>query len=388
MNKLNSTSTILRICFFLLIVFIPYIAKSKERGIKQDSVVHKLISKGGSAGDYQAFADACRLKNGDIIAVFYSGDDHVTYPGEKYPKAGRICMVRTSDEGKTWTIPAVLYDGPNDDRDPHIAQLRDGSLICSFFSLKLTTVNQPRIGLGPSVIKSYDNGNTWDKMPTSVNTSTPNWYCSAQVREMPDGTCVLPIYMEIKGEKAWGGVSRSKDKGKTWEPEVSIGKETKKYLPAETDVVLLKDKTLYAALRGDINTLVNMHFATSKDYGKTWSSAEDIGFQAHSPSFTRLKSGEILMSYRAFRDDKVKKSGYTGLRISNDEGKTWAGPYLIDETWGAYPSVIELKDGSLLAIYYEEGKGSGIRVLKFKKPSVKTGIDPAHPIRVEGIVFK
>jgi sialidase-1 len=94
------------------------------------------------------------------------------------------------------------------------------------------------------------------------------------------------------------------------------------------------------------------------------------------------------MSYRAFRDDKVKKSGYTGLRISNDEGKTWAGPYLIDETWGAYPSVIELKDGSLLAIYYEEGKGSGIRVLKFKKPSVKTGIDPAHPIHVEGILFK
>jgi len=36
-----------------------------KSAIQQDSVFHKLISKGGDAGDYQAFADACRLKNGD-----------------------------------------------------------------------------------------------------------------------------------------------------------------------------------------------------------------------------------------------------------------------------------------------------------------------------------
>lgn len=60
-----------------------------------------LISKGGDAGDYQAFPDACRLKNGDIVAVFYAGDEHVTKQSERYPKAGRICLVRSKDEGKT-----------------------------------------------------------------------------------------------------------------------------------------------------------------------------------------------------------------------------------------------------------------------------------------------
>lgn len=355
----------------------PQHISSREEGL------HKLISKGGDAGDYQAFADACRLKNGDIVAVFYAGDGHVTYPNEKYPKAGRICLVRSSDEGKTWTLPKVLYDGPFDDRDPHIAQLSDGSLICSFFTLKLTKREEPRVGLGPAVIKSYDNGKTWDKNPTIIESAAPNWYCSAQVREMPDGTCLFPVYMQKK-EQAWGGVIRSTDKGKTWGKEISIGEEANKFLPAETDVVLLKNKTLYAALRGDINSLTNMHYAHSKDYGKTWSPAADIGFQGHSPSFTRLKTGEILMSYRAFRDDKTAKSGYTGLRISVDEAKTWAGPYLIDETWGAYPSIIELKDKSLLAVYYEEGKGSGIRVQRFKKPAIQK-TDPAQPIFLKAI---
>jgi len=78
---------------------------------------YRIISRGAAAGTYQAFPDACRAANGDIIAVFYAGYGHVSAPNPQWPKAGRICMVRSSDEGRTWTKPAVLYDDDGDNRD-------------------------------------------------------------------------------------------------------------------------------------------------------------------------------------------------------------------------------------------------------------------------------
>lgn len=346
-----------------------------------------LISKGGDAGDYQAFPDACRLKNGDIVAVFYAGDEHVTKQSEKYPKAGRICLVRSKDEGKTWSKPVTIYDDNDDNRDPHISQLSNGSLVVSFFSLRYPSFGAKEYKtLGsPQLLWSRDNGKSWDKEATLLETGDIDWLSSAQVREMPDGTTILPVYHQEGrgGLKAWGGVMLSRDKGKTWGPVITIGEKANLPLAAETDVILLKDGTLYAALRAQQE--VHMHFAKSKDMGKTWSDVEDIGFRGHSPSFTRLKSGEILLTTRAFTDAPSKK-GYTGLRISRDEARTWEGPYMVDETLGAYPSTVELKDGSVLVVYYEEGQGSGIRAYRFRIPAKAAPF--AEPRRLEMLTGK
>lgn len=345
------------------------LASSVETISSADTVKHVLISKGGDAGDYQAFPDACRLKNGDIAAVFYAGDEHVTKPTEKYPKAGRICMVRSKDEGRTWSKPVTIYDDADDNRDPHIVQLSNGMVVVSFFSLRYSGIGSTAYKVlgNPQLLWSKDNGRTWSEKAITLETGETDWISSAQVREIPNGPTILPVYhQEGKGGlKAWGGVMLSGDKGKTWGPVVAIGEKANLPLAAETDVILLKDGTLYAALRAQKE--VHMHYATSSDMGKTWSDVQDIGFRGHSPSFTRLKSGEILLTTRAFRDAPSKK-GYTGLRISRDEAKTWEGPYLVDETLGAYPSTVELKDGSVLVVYYEEGKGSGIRAYRFAMP--------------------
>ena len=393
--------------------------------INLDTLPYKIISRGGDAGDYQAVPDACRLKNGDIVVLFYAGDNHVTFPGDKYPKSGRICLVRSKDDGRTWSKPVVIYDDIYDNRDPHITQLSNGTLICSFFSLRFDIpdlqerkskepsytkeqiarfgnnpdllkdqkpvitgnkngqVNAPQrkwAGVGPFIIKSHNNGRSWDKKAKKVPASTPGWYCSAKVREMPDGTCLLPVYhSEPSGRAAWGGVIPSYDKCKTWGKEIPIGKEANTVLAAETDIILLSDNTLFAALRGD-GSRVNMHYATSNDMGKSWSPVINSGFVGHAPSFTRLSSGEILLSYRAHDPE----SGYyTGLRISYDEAKSFEGPYLIDVKVGGYPSTVELKDGSVLIIYYEEGERSAIRALRFKKPEPKSVIEFHKPEQVD-----
>lgn len=322
--------------------------KMKEP-LKEESPPYQVISLGEAAGPYQAFPDVCRLKNGDLLCVFYAGYGHISLPNKEWLKGGRICMVRSKDEGKTWSNPEILFDDEVDNRDPHIAQMSDGTVICSFFSYpKLFT----------QIVRSRDGGKTWDTVPQTL---VEGWAVSAPVRELRDGTYILGVYFERDG-KAWGGVVRSTDRGKTWSEPIGVGKESGAYLDAETDIIQLKDETLFAALR---SSSVNMYFATSKDLGLTWSPAQDIGFKGHAPHLTRLKTGEILMTHRV---------PATSLHVSRDECNTWEGPYVLDSVGGAYPSTVELKDGTVLAIYYEEGEGSAIRALRFRLKN--DGIEP------------
>jgi len=56
----------------------------------------------------------------------------------------------------------------------------------------------------------------------------------------------------------------------------------------------------------------------------------------------------------------------TSLHWTNDEGKTWHGPVQIDSVVGAYPSMVELPNGQVYCVYYEEGKGSSIRGVRLR----------------------
>jgi hypothetical protein len=328
------------------------------------------ISRGEAAATYQAFPDACRLKNGDIVAVFYAGYGHVAIPAtDDFPKGGRLCMVRSSDEGRTWTKPEIIYDDDDDNRDPHIAQLDDGTIVVTFFSwrykpgaerLKSSADYSQKffrancVISGAQMITSRDGGKTWDKKARDI---FPDYAVSAPVRQLPDGTCILGLYGRDKtaGSKVEVGASaRSTDRGATWETPVQMTAPPGVSLDAETDVIRLKDGRLYAALR---DSKLNMRYAISTDEGRSWGPAEDMGFPGHCPHLNRLSTGEILMATRVPQ---------TELRISRDECKTWSGPYRIDDVIGAYPATVELKDKTVLIVYYTEGFGSHIRARRFK----------------------
>ena len=129
----NSSSLFLR-AWFIIGVFLA--CRATHSATAADPPKYTVISRGDAAGPYQAFPDVCRLPNGDLACVFYAGYGHVSLPNAEWPRGGRICVVESSDEGRTWSDPRVLFDGPQDDRDPHIAALRDGTLACSFFQYR------------------------------------------------------------------------------------------------------------------------------------------------------------------------------------------------------------------------------------------------------------
>jgi hypothetical protein len=330
-----------------------------RKQIPRSTTQPAVISRGDAAYTYQAFPDACRLKNGDILAVFYAGYGHVSLEAVDFPNGGRICMVRSSDEGKTWGKPEVLFDDADDNRDPHIAQLDDGSLVCTFFSWRHTgpryksykdfswkTWREAAELNGAQMVRSTDGGKTWEK---TARTLWAKWVCSAPVRQLPDGTCVLGLYADNAA-----AVARSTDHGVTWQEPAVIPNPNKVSLDAETDVIRLNDGKLFAALR---SSKIHMHFSTSSDGGASWTPATDIGFDGHCPHLNRLSTGEIILCHR---------KPATDIHISRDDGKTWQGPYEIDSCIGAYPATVELKDGSVLIVYYSEGEGSAIRARRFK----------------------
>ena len=316
----------------------------------------RFVVKDAGAGGYEAFPDVCRLDDGRLICVYYAGYGHTSLPNEKYSRGGRVSCCFSFDEGRTWSDPQVLYDGPHDDRDPSVVQLADGTILCNFFTLSRS--KQPGKSWefdGSFVVTSKDQGETWSA-PRMINREHA---CSSPVRVLKNGELILGLYGERDGV-AYGGVVRSSDQGKTWSPMTRMDNNGA-YLDAETDIIQLNDGTLYAALRGGKGA--QMHQSRSRDNGQTWTVCEPIGFHGHCPYFHRTNDGTILLAHRI---------PATSLHYSSDECRSWSDNLQIDSSAGAYPSMVNLEDGSVLTVFYEEGSQSNIRARRFE--ATKQGI--------------
>jgi len=308
---------------------------------------YTVVCRDAGAGGYEAFPDVCRLDDGRLMVVFYAGNRHVTGVDAVLPHGGRICYVTSSDDGATWSEARTLYDGPYDDRDPSITQLPNGRLACTFFCYP---------GRGSYVIYSSDAGATWSepiRMGMLYNVSSP-------LRVLSSGRYIVGLYSENEQtDYASGAAVFSDDSGKSWPHLVNLD-NAGQFLDAETDIIELRDGILYAIHRGGKGA--TMHWTTSSDRGLNWGRTKALDFVGHSPYLHRATGDIVILSYRGMLDDQWR----TEMRYSVDECRTWSEPILIDTVTGAYPSMANLADGSVLVTYYEEGEGSDIRARRFR----------------------
>ena len=94
--------------------------------------------------------DAAVLPDGDILGVcqFWCREFYRAELGTG------IVTVRSSDNGKTWTSPQVIYEGSN--WEPYLLVLPDGNIHCYFTDSTPETWNS-----GVSLMVSEDNGRSW-----------------------------------------------------------------------------------------------------------------------------------------------------------------------------------------------------------------------------------
>ena len=144
------------------------------------------------------------------------------------PTGGRIMFVRSEDDGKTWSKPKTLADGPEDDRQAGLLALPDGTWLCSWFTY-VGQSDDPWTDLDLArrshtfVARSVDDGRTWSKpIRIQVQDHVP-MQCEGSdgppaLRK--DGSILITSYgylhMPVGGHEV-AGFYNSKDEGRTWE---------------------------------------------------------------------------------------------------------------------------------------------------------------------------
>ncbi len=122
-------------------------------------VPYMTVCEDAGTGAYEAFPDICRTPDGELLVVFYAGYSHVSFPTEDLPLGARISMVRSTDDGKTWSVAEVVVDTPMDDRDASITQLANGDLLVTFMTYSKERAPTHAV----MTIRSSDNGATWSE---------------------------------------------------------------------------------------------------------------------------------------------------------------------------------------------------------------------------------
>lgn len=135
-----------------------FIAWSEPVMLFEPERVTIVDPSGQTVQDWRRFVnmDAVVLPDGKIVAVCsYRASGHYGYGID----CGLMSIVST-DNGKTWSAPRKIYEGPN--WEPYILRLPDGRLQCFFTDAVPQTRNS-----GTSVIVSDDDGETWSGKTTA-----------------------------------------------------------------------------------------------------------------------------------------------------------------------------------------------------------------------------
>jgi len=328
---------------------------------------------------YHGWPTLARRKSGELLLVCSGGRESHVCP------FGRVELIRSHDNGKTWTWPEIVLDGPLDDRDAGVLETRKGTLLVTSFTSEAYTQQpyfpkkssaryarwmaahrrisdaQRKAALGSWMIRSTDGGISWSKR-FDCQLNSPHGPI-----ELDDGNLLYAGKDLYRSNRI--GAAASTDDGRSWKWLGKIptrpGDDFKQY--HELHAVQCKSGTIVAHIRNhnpkNAGETLQSH---STDGGVTWSVPRSIGVWGLPSHLLRLSDGRVLMSYGHRRKPLGNQA-----RVSSNEGKTWSRPLLLstDGVSGdlGYPSTVQLADGSLVSAWYERQKKSPAAVLRQAK---------------------
>lgn len=293
-----------------------------------------------------------RLPDGRVAAVIRAGAAHLGL-------AGRLDMIFSSDNGKTWGGQVVVNDSPLDDRNPAFGVAKSGALVVSFYR----TANydeqgkyNPFLGKEMStwVTRSEDGGKTWQP-PTPIDCAAHGFGSPyGRMVTLPDGSMLMAIYGDVVGSKGemkarreTSHVYRSTDDGRTWSRLSQIG--SGKTQLNETALLLTRSGRLIAAVR---SRAYELWTSVSDDQGATWSEPKKLApAWVHPADLIEVPGGVLLLA-----GNRVGPFGLIGIIGSAAGEFDYAKRFTITDTLtsrdSGYPSGVLLPDGRILALYY------------------------------------
>lgn len=336
---------------------------------------------------YIGWPTVCQTQSGELLAVFSGDRDGHICP------YGKVQLVRSSDEGETWSQPVTIRNSSMDDRDAGIVELKDGTLLVNSFSSFCFASQKKYRGIyekipeadairdtGYFTIRSTDGGKTWDS-PVRTMSSAPHnfiqlrdgriltvgrrWTSQGNFHEKDPQANILKhaILAEV-----------SNDGGKTWQILSHIKPQAPYQATGmhEPHVVELKNGTLVCQIRyhgGRHRTLQ----CESKDGGKTWGDIHETGIYGFPSHLIGLQDGRILSTYASREVGSIGEYAC----VSADDGKTWSTPVMLSRDGNrdlGYPSTVQLKDGTLLTAYYQHPTPNSLACLMATKWRLKDGM--------------
>ncbi len=281
-----------------------------------------------------------------------------------------LVLRRSPDGGRTWTAQQVVADfGPDTIGNPCPVQDRATGTIWLPLTMNPGNESQKEIEARSEkgtrtawMTYSNDDGRTWAKpyeITRDVKAEGWTWYATGpgNAIQLRSGRMLAPCdHRDGKGPVSH--VLYSDDHGKSWK----LGGSTQ----ADTDecaVVELNDGSLLLNTRSYAGRN-RRALARSSDGGLTW---RDAGFDEAliepvcQASFVRYDKRRLLFSNPA----SVKRERMT-VRVSGDEGKTWAASRVIHAGPAAYSSLAALKDRSI-GLLYERGEKSAYETITFSR---------------------
>lgn len=323
---------------------------------------------------YMGWPTIAKTQVGELIVAFSGDRDAHVCPW------GKSQIIRSHDQGKTWSDAETITNTPLDDRDTGLIQSNKGTLIISWFTSVAFTLpiyrtaydRYARIAekltpevrkqwLGNWVRRSEDSGKTW-LPPVRTIASGPHGPI-----QLKDGRLLYIGNGEHNG-KSTIVIEESPDDGRTWHVLTTIDRPAD--MPAgtglnEPHMTELKNGKLIAMIRHEPkDRQCFLLQSESIDGGKTWSPLHNTGIWGYPPHVLQLRNGWVLVSYGYRRQPFGQRAC-----ISRDEGKTWdvENQVILTGALGAdmgYPSSVQLDDDSILTVYYQAEKVDGPTVLQ------------------------